>query len=70
MKTSSGIALERRILNVLDTGPRPPMYCSYMATSKKEYERAIGALVLRGMIIFTGRTSGRRMGINGRRSGA
>ena len=67
MRTSRGLALERRILDVLDVGPRPPMFLDYMAPTKAEYERAIGSLVLKGMIVFKGRTSGRRMAINGRR---
>lgn len=67
MKTSTGIALARRILNVLDIGPRPPRWCRWMAPSDKEFERAIGALALRGMVVFKGKTSGRVMAINGRR---
>lgn len=70
MKTSTGIALERRILNVLDLGPRPPMWFRSMAPSKKEFERAIGALVLHGKVLFKGKTSGRVMVINGRRTKA
>lgn len=67
MKPSRGGALVRRILAVLDMGPRAPMFCRYMAAGDKEYERAIGHLVLRGKIIFTGKTSGRLIRINGRR---
>lgn len=68
MKTSSGAALERRILAVLDeTGPRSPMWFRHMAPSDREYQRAIGALVLRGMVLIKGRTSGRVIAINGRR---
>lgn len=65
--TSSGVVLERRILAVLEVGPRPPQWFRWMATTKTEYERAIGSLALRGMVLFKGRTSGRVMAINGRR---
>lgn len=67
MKTSTGIALERRILNVLDMGPRPPHWFRSMAPTKAEFERAIGALLLHGTVLFKGRTTGRVMVINGRR---
>lgn len=67
MKASSGIALERRILTLLELGPRPAMFCEYMAAGRKEYQRAIGSLVLKGLIVFRGKTSGRRIAINGRR---
>lgn len=70
MKTSTGIALERRILAVLDMGPRPPMWCRYMAPGKKEYDRAVGSLVLSGRVLIRGKTSGRVMAINGRRRAA
>lgn len=67
MKTSTGLGLERRILAVLDIGPRPPQWFRWMAPTKKEYERAIGAMVLRGVVLIKGKTSGRVMAINGRR---
>lgn len=67
MKPSRGGALVRRILSVLDMGPRPPMFCRYMAAGDKEYERAIGHLVLKGKVVIKGKTSGRLMAINGRR---
>ena len=69
-KPSSGSALVRRILAVLEMGPRPAYWCRFMATGAKEYERAIGHLVLRGLIVFKGKTSGRVMAINGRRKAA
>lgn len=70
MKTSTGAALERRILAVLDMGPRPPLWFRSMAPTKNEFERAIGALMLRGVVLFKGKTSGRVITLNGRRTKA
>lgn len=67
LKQSAGAALEKRILNVLDVGPRPVQWFRSFAPSQAEFERAIGALVIRGVALIKGRTSGRVLAINGRR---
>ncbi len=66
-RTYRGESLERKILGVLENGKRAPQFCAYFAPNQKEYQRAVGALVLRGLILFKGRTRGRVMTLNGRR---
>lgn len=58
----------RRILNVLDTGPRKPNVLSGLATSRSEFEQAIGQLFLGGFVLWRGRTKGRLLALNGRRT--
>lgn len=57
----------RRILNVLDTGPRKPNVLRGLAPSQEVFERAIGFLFLKGLIVAKGKTSGRKIARNGRR---
>lgn len=57
----------RRILNVLDTGPRKPNVLRGLVESDEMFERAIGWLFLRGFIVAKGKTSGRTIARNGRR---
>ena len=61
--------LVKRITTMLkDTGPRPPQWFRSFAASKAVFEQAIGQLFLRGLVLFKGKTSGRVMRLNGRRS--
>jgi hypothetical protein len=66
------VKLTRRIVNVLaETGPREPALLQrILRAARADYERAIGFLVLRGLIEFRGRTSGRKVRLNGRRAAA
>jgi len=59
--------LGRRILAVLDLGPRKLNVRRGLAKSQGEFERAIGWLFLKGLVVFKGRTSGRLLARNGRR---
>ncbi len=59
--------LARRILNVLDTGPRKLNVLRGLAESQADFERAIGWLFIKGLVVFQGRTSGRLLARNGRR---
>lgn len=59
--------LGHRILKVLDTGPRKPNVLRGIAKTQADFERAIGWLFLRGMVVFKGKTSGRVLARNGRR---
>lgn len=64
------VNLPRRILAVLEeTGKREPALLRRMFSrfSDAEFQRAIGYLVLKGLILFRGQTTGRTVGINGRR---
>lgn len=62
--------LTTRIQNVLrDTGPREPALLQrLLRAERKDYERAIGHLVLKGLIVFRGMTTGRKVYLNGRRA--
>ena len=60
----------RRILNVLDTGPRKANVLSGLAETRAEFEQAIGQLFLGGYVVWNGRTNGRLLRLNGRRSKA
>lgn len=64
------LKLARRILNVLrDTGPREPMLLQRILRAERaEYEQAIGYLVLKGLIVFRGMTTARKIHLNGRRT--
>jgi hypothetical protein len=59
--------LGHRILNVLDTGPRKLNVLRGLAKTEPEFERAIGWLFIKGLVVFTGKTSGRLLARNGRR---
>lgn len=59
----------RRILNVLDTGPRKANVLSGLAEKRAEFEQAVGQLFLGGFVVWRGKTSGRLLALNGRRSG-
>lgn len=63
--------LAYRIIGVLDTGPRAPRILAALAKSKgfkvADFERAIGWLFLKGLVVFQGKTSGRLLARNGRR---
>ena len=63
--------LALRILNVLDTGPRKTNVLLGVAKARGftvgDFERAIGWLFLKGLVVFKGRTSGRLLARNGRR---
>lgn len=60
-----------RILNVLDTGPRKTNVLLGVAKARgftvADFERAIGWLFLKGLVVFKGKTSGRLLARNGRR---
>lgn len=64
--------LGRRILAVLDeTGAREPGLLQRMLrATDAEYQRAIGWLCLKGLVVFRGRTKGRVIARNGRRMAA
>jgi hypothetical protein len=38
-----------------------------LAASQAEFERAVGWLFLKGLVVFKGKTSGRKLARNGRR---
>ena len=61
--------LGTRILSLLtETGPREPALLQRILRAERaDYERAIGHLVLKGLIVFRGMTNGRRIHLNGRR---
>lgn len=59
----------RTILRVLDTGPRKPNVLRGLAKTAVEFEQALGQLFLGGFVVWQGRTSGRRLALNGRRTG-
>ena len=63
--------LAHRLLSVLDTGPRKPSVLRGVAKARgftqADFERAIGWLFLKGMVVFKGKTSGRLLALNGRR---
>lgn len=61
--------LAHRILGLIDeTGPREPgLLQRILRAGAADYERAIGQLVLKGMIVFRGRTNVRTIHRNGRR---
>ena len=65
------MTLATRILDVLDTGPRKPSVLRGVAKARgftqADFERAIGWLFLKGMIVAQGKTSGRLIARNGRR---
>lgn len=58
-----------RILRTLDSGPRKVNVLRGLAATAGEFERAIGQLVLKGLIVFRGMTKGRLIHLNGRRTG-
>lgn len=58
----------KRILRVLDTGPRKPNVLRGLAESQAEFEQAVGQLFLTGHVLWRGKTSGRVLALNGRRS--
>jgi hypothetical protein len=62
--------LGKRILGVLDTGPRKLNVLRGLAETQAEFERAIGWLFIKGFVMFRGRTSGRLLARNGRRMAA
>lgn len=66
--------LAHRLLGVLDTGPRKLNVLLGVAKARgytqAYFERAIGWLFLKGMVVFKGRTSGRLLARNGRRMAA
>lgn len=57
----------KRILRMLDTGPRKLTVCRGLARDQAEFERGIGQLFLKGFVVFTGKTNGRLLSRNGRR---
>jgi hypothetical protein len=63
--------LANTILSVLDTGPRSTRILEGVAKAKghtaADFQRAIGYLFLKGLILAKGQTSGRRIARNGRR---
>lgn len=61
--------LARRMLAVIDEGgPREQgLMQRILRAPTPEFERAVGYLVLKGMIVFRGKTSGRKICRNGRR---
>lgn len=59
--------LGKRILRVLDYGPRKPNVLRGLAKSQADFERAIGWLFLKGYVVFRGKTNGRLLARNGRR---
>lgn len=62
--------LGRRILRVLDSGPRKANVLRGLATSQAQFERAIGWLFLGGFVVWQGKTNGRLLARNGRRMAA
>jgi hypothetical protein len=64
------VKLARRIVKVLEeTGPREPALLQrILRAARSDYERAVGHLVLKGLILFRGKTSGRKVHLNGRRA--
>ena len=59
-----------RLLRVLDTGPRKPSileaFASHEGYSREDFERAIGWLFLKGMVVFKSRKRWRLLARNGR----
>lgn len=59
--------LGHRILAVLDDGPRKTNVLRSLAKTQAEFEQAVGWLFLKGLVVFKGKTNGRKLARNGRR---